>query len=216
MPLLKPGWMRRRWKLLLGGGVVVAYGLSGGCYAQQLPPSPSPEEAAVLRQGALPYAVIVAPWDSIAAARQHQDRQAYADATFRWLRHSGAFATVRLGNGQDSTADFLAFPTGAYCNTAVIPVFTILSLGLIPTIFTDTNCEGAVLHPLHPPTGRPDSVVLSSELSGRVIMGWLALPVGAFPGWTHGGPRDHTRYRNQVRLSILSHRSRLVALAGSP
>lgn len=211
---LEPGFFRRHTKLLLAAGVFVAYGISGGCYAQRLPSVPSAAEAALLRQGPLPYRVVVAPWDSAAAAFYRLDPEAYARGTFRWLESSGAFESVRLGSPGDTAADFIASSTGAYCNTAVIPVFTILSLGLFPTVFNDTDCKGAVLRPLHPVMNTTDSLVIASELSGRVIMGWLAVPAGALRGWTHGDARDHRRSRERVRLTILLHRDGLAALAG--
>jgi hypothetical protein len=214
MPRFEPGFIQRRWKHLLVPAVFVAYGLGGGCYAQRLPAAPSPAAAELLAQGPLPYRVVVEPWDSAAAARHRVNPEAYAAGTFHWLQSSGAFASVRMGAPGDTAADFLASSTGAYCNTAVIPMFTILSLGIIPTTFTDTDCEGAVLRPLHPGAGAADSVVIGSELSGRVVMGWLAVPVGALPGWTHGDARDHQRTRALARLAVLQHRSRLVALAG--
>jgi hypothetical protein len=214
MPRLQPGVIRRRWKLLLALTLLVVYGAAGGCYAQRLPPAPSPEEAAVLARGPLPYRVVVRPWNAAEAAVHPQNPDAYALGTYRWLESSGAFASVRLGTVGDTAADFAASSIGAYCNTAVIPLFTILSLGLIPTIFTDTDCKGAVLRPLHPRAGGPDSVVVTGKLAGRVIMGWLAVPAGAMPGWTHGEARDHTRGRARARLAVLVERDRLVALAG--
>src|SRR5262249_36282678 len=158
----RPGWLQRRWKVLLAGAILLAYGMSGGCYAQRLPPSPRPDEAAILRQNALPYTVVVVPWEGAAAAAHGQDPEAYAKGVFRWLQGSGAFAEVRLGRAQDADADFLASSTGMYCSANPVPVFTILSLGLIPTIFTDTDCESAVLYPRHSPHAPADSIVVSS------------------------------------------------------
>ena len=51
-----------------------------------------------------------------------------------------------------SGQDLVATSTGLYCNTAVIPVFSILSLGVIPTIFQDEHCRGMLLRQA---AGRP-------------------------------------------------------------
>ncbi|HEY7877684.1 MAG TPA: hypothetical protein VIC55_05645 [Gemmatimonadaceae bacterium] len=56
---------------------------------------------------------------------------------------------------------------------------------------------------------------MTTRTSGRVVMGWLAIPIGALPGWTHGDVRTHSRYRAHVRLAFLVHRSRLEELAAS-
>ncbi len=208
-----PGWLQRRWKVVLAVVLLVGYGLSGGCYAARLPPSPGPEQAALLREAPLPYTVVVVPWEGAAAAAHTQNPEAYANAALRWLQGSGAFAHVRLGTSQDPDADLLASSTGAYCNANPIPLFTILSLGIFPTIFTDTDCEGAALYPRHPMSGSADSVVITRDISSRSMMGWLAVPVGLLPGWTHGDIRDHARTRAQSRLAILEYRARLAQLA---
>jgi hypothetical protein len=197
---------RRRWSRWIAGAVLVAYGLAGGCFAQRLPPALSSEEARALEQPPLPYAVAV-----VSAARPGQNPQAYGDAAYKWLNGSGAFSLVRRSDADDRGMDLLASSTGAYCNSAVIPLFTILSLGVIPTIFTDRDCQGIVFRPNQP--NRSDSVEVHYEQESRVIMGWFALPIGALPGWTHGAALEHRRSRDRARLAILAHREALAALA---
>jgi hypothetical protein len=155
--------------------------------------------------------VAVVPWDAATAARRGQNPQAYGDAAFKWLKGSGAFSSVRLSSPDDLGVDLVASSTGAYCNSAVIPLLTILSLGVIPTIFTDRDCEGVVFRANEP--NRGDSVEVRYEQESRVIMGWLALPIGALPGWTHGAALEHGRSRDRARLAILAHREALAALA---
>jgi hypothetical protein len=155
--------------------------------------------------------VAVAPWDAATAARHGQNPQAYGDAAYRWLKGSGAFSSVRLSSPDDHDVDLLAHSNGAYCNSAVIPLFTILSLGVIPTIFADRDCEGVVFQAND--ANRTDSVEVRYDQESRVIMGWLALPMGALPGWTHGTALEHRRSRDRARLAILEHGQALAALA---
>ena len=205
-------WIRRHWKLLLGTAVFVGYGLSGGCFAQRLPPLPDAQEEHLLETPALPYSVLVVPW--VAGTHRGQAPAPYAEATYGWLNSSKAFASVRLGTTSDTSGvDFVAYSAGLYCNANPVPMFTIISLGLIPTIFTDTDCEGAVLWPTHPLAGRRDSVLLTSSISTPSVMGWLAVPLGLLPNWTHSEARGQSRTAAQVRLAILRHRAQLAALA---
>lgn len=189
------------------------YGLLGGCGAQRLPPSLTSAERAALDARPLPYKVVVIPWDSATTAQRHQNPTAYADRTMQWLRGSKAFASVTLGARPNVGDDLIATPTGAYCNTAIIPLWTIISLGLFPTVFTDTDCEGAVFRRAG---GRlpGDSVVIQDVDSARVVMGWVAVPLGALPGWTHGAARDNSRAQERRRLWILTHQAALAALVG--
>jgi hypothetical protein len=202
---------RRQW-YFLGGAVLLAYGASGGCYAQRLPTALGPEERQMLAQGPLPYAVAVVPWEP--KAGRGLDPTAYARGTLDWLEGSGAFASVQLDATGAPKADLTATSIGAYCNTAAIPLFTILSLGLIPTVFMDTECEGAVFRVPEGPAGPRDSVVVRYQQGGRVVMGWLAMPLGALPGWTHGAASTHHRARERARLALLTERQALVGLVG--
>ncbi|HEY7877685.1 MAG TPA: hypothetical protein VIC55_05650 [Gemmatimonadaceae bacterium] len=100
MPQFEPGFLRRRWKRGAVAVVLLGYGIAGGCYAERLPAPLTDQEAALLEHPPLPYRVIVAPWDSAAAAQRRQDPDAYSRATFRWLQSSGAFASVPDGRGR--------------------------------------------------------------------------------------------------------------------
>jgi hypothetical protein len=202
---------RRQWYVLTGV-VLLVYGASGGCYAQRLPAALGPAERELLAQAPLPYAVAVVPWE--AKAGRGLDPTAYARGTLDWLEGSGAFASVQLDAAGAPKADLTATSIGAYCNTAAIPLFTILSLGLIPTVFTDTDCEGAVFRVPRKPAGLRDSVVVRYQQDGRVVMGWLAMPLGALPGWTHGSATTHHRGRERSRLALLTEREALVGLVG--
>ena len=69
-------------------------------------------------------------------------------------------------------ADLLATSTGLYCGTAIIPLFTILSLGAIPTIFTDRDCEGVSFRAGGSGSGgSSNSVEVRYQEEGRVIYG---------------------------------------------
>lgn len=199
---------RRRW--LIGGAVVlVVYGFSGGCYVERLPSRLTAAER--LRVGdPLPYAVTVVPWDT-AGVRKHEGMSAtaYATSANKWLGQSGAFRTVRLGAASDSSANLHASSLGVYCNTAIIPIVTILSVGIIPTVFKDKDCAAIVFHAAR--GASPDSVVVRHDNERTVVMGWLAVPLSLLPGWSRS--TSSGRVRDRARLAILDHREELAVLA---
>lgn len=203
---------RTRLVLLVAATAIVLYGLAGGCTAQRLPPAASPEQAGLLNSAPLPYSVVVTPWDSATAERLGRNADAYASSALDWLRSSGAFTSVRQGSASDTDADLTATPTGEYCNTAVIPLWTGLTLGLVPTVFTDSTCNGVVLRPASGGVRGADSLVVRHSSAGRVVMGWAAIPVGFLPGWTHGEAKNHPRYARLTRNAILARSTELAAL----
>lgn len=203
---------RKGWLLTLAVAAFVLHGFTGGCYAQRLPATPAAEHLRLLESPPLPYSVVVTPWDSTTAARLGRNSEAYSKAAFQWLRSSRAFSSVRLGSPTDTDADFTATSTGAYCNTAVIPLWTGLTLGLLPTVFTDSTCREVVFHPISNGIRGTDSVLVRHHSGGRVIMGWAAVPTGALLDWTHGEATDHPRVSAHARLAILAQSARLAAL----
>jgi len=186
----------------------VLYGLTGGgCGAQRIP-ALTPAERVLLAQPALPYSVAVVPWKP---GSRGQDAAAYASPLTAALEGSNAFRSVKrdAASGR-SAANLTATSTGDYCNTAVIPIYTILTLGIVPTNFTDTDCIGMVFRRND---GTGGAVAVHSQIRIRVVMGWIAMPLGFFHGWTHGEPRNSRPYLDRLRIEILSHRDQIDALA---
>ncbi|MGH7617145.1 MAG: hypothetical protein ACREPM_07960 [Gemmatimonadaceae bacterium] len=201
---------RKRWWQIGVGLATAVYGFTGGCYAERVPPRLSVSERMTVRDP-LPYSVTVVPWDT-AGVRKHggQSAIAYATSAFHWLDESGAFVSVKLGAAGDSaTTTLTASSMGLYCNSAIIPILTILSVGIIPTVFTDRDCWGIVFHAAH--GGRTDSVIVRRDNERTVVMGWLAVPLTFLPGWSRGV--SSSRVRDRVRLAILDHRKDLAALS---
>lgn len=217
MPTREGVRRRRRLVVVLILAVVVVYGVSGGCDVSRVSPGPSPEEKALLEGPPLPYSVAVVPWSSNPSdptyRRTTQNPMAYARGLAGSLEASGAFRSVTLDSVGTSDADLLAVSTGAYCNSAVIPLFTGLTLGIVPTIFDDAYCVGARFLS---PDGAPgaDSVMVRFRYESRVIMGWLGVPVSLLPGWVRGSPTGHREYRDLLRLGVLEEREAIERLVG--
>ena len=190
----------------------VVIGLSGGCGAYRRPPALTSEERALLQTDPLPYSVTVAWWDEV--TKTGQNPEAYAGALAKLVEASGAFSANRYEQSSTpSGQDLVATSTGLYCNTAVIPALSIISLGVIPTIFQDEHCEGMLLRTA---AGRPRSegVQIEVRYKGPVVMGWAAVVVGALPGWSYGSVDGDARFAERFRLAVIRRRADIERLLG--
>ena len=188
--------LSRRKRMLVGAAALTyaVIGVAGGCNAYRRPPALSAEERALLQSAPLPYSVTVALWDAATTTTTGQNPEAYSSGLAKLVISSGIFKTSRYERSSaPSGQDLVATSTGLYCNTAVIPALSILSLGVIPTMFQDEHCEGMLLRSA---PGRPKSEGVQIEVrhKGPVIMGWVAVVVGALPGWSYGSVDGDSRF----------------------
>lgn len=206
--------LRHHRLLVFLAGVVcfIVAGMTGACGAHRRPASPSEEDHRLLETEPLPYVVSVVPWDSDTSKRLAKDAGAYAQSLAELLAASHAFRRSRMEAEPGSDTDFIASPTGAHCNTAIVPFWSIISLGLVPTVFDDENCDSMVLRSAKSPTA--GSVEVGVQYKGRVVMGLAAIPLGVLPGWSHGSAREDTRYRERFRLEIIRQRGEIERLVG--
>jgi len=187
--------------------VFVVVGVAGGCNAYRRPPALNEQESQLLRALPLPYSVTVAPWDAKTAFRMSRNTYAYAEALALILIPTGAFRTSHFRNNAQATdGDLIATSTGTYCNRAVIPLFTILSLGIIPTVFDDEDCVGMVLRRSGASEPAP-TVRIEIRNKHPVVMGWAGVIMGILPGWSYGSCRNDTRFRQRLRLEVIRHQS---------
>lgn len=206
--------LSRSRRVLLGVGVLgfIVAGLSGGCYAHQRPPQLTGEERSLLETAPLPYSVTVAWWDE--QTRTGQNPDAYSGSLAQLVARCGVFRTSRYERSSNpSGQDLVATPTGEYCNSAVIPILSIISLGIIPTVFQDEQCAGMLLRKS---AGRPktESVQVDIRYKGPVIMGWAAVFVGALPGWSYGEVADDSRFAERFRIAAIRRRADIDRLLG--
>ncbi|MEP6619726.1 MAG: hypothetical protein ABJE47_10430 [bacterium] len=188
--------------------------LLSACSAQRVVFSPSAEQSQLLAQPPMDLSVVVVHWP----ARRGEGRNAHAYATqiVDLLQGSGAFKSVVYDStgAAAASADLIAESAGLYCNSAIIPLFTIVTLGIVPTIWDETNCDGVVFRPAHPPTRDATAqVVVRESRKGKAVMGWAALPLGLWPGWSWKVGRDQGSYRDAFRLAIIGQQAALTRLA---
>jgi hypothetical protein len=166
----------------------------------------------MLQAPPLPYSVAIAWWDD--ETKTGQNAEAYAGSLAKLVARSGAFSQSRYERSSNpSGQDLVATPTGEYCNSAVIPIFSIISLGIIPTIFQDEQCTGMLLRKR---AGLPkrEGIQINARYKGPVVMGWAALVVGLAPGWSYGEAADDARFAERFRLAVIRRRTDIERLAG--
>lgn len=186
---------------------------SGGCYAHRVPQAVSADPALqqALAGMPLPYTVAVVPWNSEPGKQAERDPQVYAKSLESVLASSKAFRTSRLETTPAADADLVAMSVGLKCESSVIPVFTILSAGLIPTVFDGESCDGMIIRSAKPST--PPPVEIRIRQKGQTVVGWAAVVFGALPGWSWGVVGDDRRYDDLFRAEIAKSRTAIDELA---
>ena len=79
-------------------------------------------------------------------------------------------------------------------------------LGVIPTIFQDEQCEGMLLRSA-PGEPKSEGVAIEVRHKGPVVMGWVAVVIGALPGWSYGESSSDARFAERFRLAAIRRRS---------
>lgn len=188
--------------------------LLSGCIAQHVVFRPNRQQRALLREPPLPYVVQVVPWRTPLPMR---NTGPYTDSAAELIERSGAFQSVVYTRGSRTASPgvtLFAESTGDHCNTAIIPLYTIVTLGLFPTIFTDVACSGAVFRRADG-TRPQDSVVVRIRHRGKAVMGWAAAPLGLLPAFSYRSARGQKGYHQAFRLAIIAKRQELAALAAA-
>lgn len=188
--------------------------LLAGCAAQRVLYHPTDADRVVFAESPVDLSVAVVDWSP--ATARGRSAGAYATQLADLLRSSHAFRSVTYDASGTAVADLVAESTGDYCNTALIPLFTILTVGIIPTIWTETECTGVVFRRRGggPPVSPDSALSVHIRYTGRSVMGWVAAPLALFPGWTLSSGANQSSYQQAFKVAILRHRAELMRLGG--
>ena len=205
---------RRNQLVLLAIALCLAVAAaSGGCYAHRIPGRPTVEDPAVIQSMnglPLPYTVSVVPWNTDPGEQAGRDPQAYARSLAEVVASSRAFRSSRFETSPGGDADLVAMSMGMRCETSVVPLFTILSAGLIPTVFDGESCDGMVIRSAKPAT--PPPVEIRVRHKAQTVIGWAAIVFGALPGWSWGTVGDDRGYSDLFRTEIAKSRKEIEQL----
>ncbi|MEO5568463.1 MAG: hypothetical protein ABIR92_08225 [Gemmatimonadaceae bacterium] len=193
-----------------------------GCFAAKLPPKLTAEQTNQVRDAAvLPYRVAVdtrevvtrsqrvnGQWgppyqDTIAASKYSTDR------LVERIRKTGLFKEVGYAAALSGPPDLTATmtPVASPCNS--LPVWTALTLGIIPTICQDEYGMGFTLRG----AGVGDTLRVAYHGRGTAILGWLGGGMSLLPGWSRKPVNQTTRFDDHVAATFAAHASAIRRIA---
>ena len=168
----------------------------------QLPPRLSPAERASVEANRFDAVVGVAPYDVV---HTRKDIRAV-------VRDTGLFTRVEMVEDLEVQPDLLVKVHRLHGGTAVIPLLTILTLGVLPTFFEDAI--GYELIFVTPERDRAISV--GYRFKGWAGLGILSSPLNLLPGWDHPTPRPLERLGERFAVALVGRADEIRALLREP
>lgn len=168
----------------------------GGCTSQPLPPA----------------AGAASPRFEVSVGVEADRVAPFSNELVRALRASGCFAEVDLVDRLQRPPDLLAKVEHGWQANAAIPFFTVLSLGLIPTIADETY---GLAFSLRARAAPEQPVLLETRWRGRVWFGLVAPLLNIAPGRTSEDWRTQSRWIEHLRSELARNRAALEPLTSA-
>ena len=181
---------------------LVLAGLLGACGTMKLPPRLTPAERATVETTRFDAVVGVVPYD---IAHTRKDIRAV-------VRDTGLFSRVEMVEDLSEPPDLLVKVHRLHGGRSVIPLLTIVSLGILPTFFEDAI--GYELIFLTPDRDRAISVDYRFE--GKNGIGILSAPLNLLPGWDHPTARPPERLGERFAVELAERADEIRALLREP
>lgn len=178
--------------------------LTSGCLgwaSAALPPALSDDERAVVAHAHLPLTVGV----------ERYEHPAYSDKLLDGLRATELFDDVAPLDEFAAPPSLVARVDRQIYGHAMIPFWTFLTFGIVPT---SADEESGYSFTLSPPDRPQERVRVEYAHRGRTTLGWVALVDGFLPDRTIApfSPDSSSRMIDRVKLAILARREDLVRL----
>lgn len=182
-------------------GLVVG-GLLSGCGSVQLPRGLSAAERSEVQAASMPAVVGIRPWGGAEELRAALDE-------------AGLFERVELLHDLDEPPDLILRPgkdCGAEKATYLMPMFTWMTLGFLPTWGRFEFGHELIFHP---PGTLADRLVVGCGIAGYVVFGWLGTAMNVLPRWSLAlEPEKRPRYTRRVALEVARRAGELRLLLG--
>lgn len=173
----------------------------GGCVgwgSAALPPKLSEAERARIAGAHVPMTVGV----------ERCDAPVYSESLRDALRRTGIFDRVDDLERFDEPPSLVARVERRVHGTAVVPLWTLLTFGIVPTSVEET---AGWSFSLGAPERPGERVRIECVHTGRTTLGWIAVFEAADPDRTivPFAPTDSARFRERLALAILVHQEPL-------
>ncbi len=200
--------------------LLLASFVGAGCIAYGSAPPVSEADLRLLEAEPLPYVVAVVPEPQRPPTSVWRIHRPERDAwkLFHRLQDCGAFREVRFGLDGDPPADLVASTGPQAGDASGTPPWTFmagatvcgLSLGVIPAVWNIEHDEVVLLGAAGSDSAEP--LRLERRVEELAVFGWVAGPLGLFPGWTRA-EAHRRRLREGLRVEFLRQREAIEALA---
>lgn len=187
------------------GTTIALVGFLGACGTMKLPPRLTPEERTLVETRRFDAVVGVPPYKF-----DHTRKDVRAV-----VRDTGLFTRVDMVEDLEAagvTPDLLVVMQRRHGGAAIIPLYTLLTLGVFPTFFEDAM--GFELIFVSPDRSRAMSVDYRFE--GRGGMGILSAPLNLLPGWEHPRNRPPERLGRRFAVEIAARADEIRRVLGEP
>lgn len=193
-------WEHWKIAIVLAAAALFVVAVVGGCGSSALPAPLTTEQRTSAEEASFPVTVGV----------ERDQYPVYSDALLEVLRESGLFTRVEpLEAAPDAT--LIAQVERRVYGTAVIPVFTAVSLGLVPTVVDE---EHGYSFSLRTANGAGTKVLIDATYSGPTTLGWLAAVRNLSPDFARGDPKKTDRFRMFLRWVVAKNASEIERLPG--
>jgi hypothetical protein len=179
--------------------------LLGGCGTMQLPPRLTPDERTLVESHRFDAVVGVAPYkfDHI-----RKDVRAVVSDTRLFTRVDFVEDLEAMG----VAPDLVVSVQGVSGGTALIPILTLVSLGVLPTFARETMGYDLIFAA----PDRSEALTVGYSFRGRVGLGILASPLNLLPGWDHPKNRPPERLGRRFAVEIAGRAEEIEALLAEP
>jgi hypothetical protein len=188
-----------RWAFAVCVLLFITAGIAGGCSSSTLPPKLTHDELARVYATHFPWTLGV----------ERYKLPAYSNSLVASLRRTGLFDRVDELDKVPEASVIARVQTEIYGN-AVIPLWTCLSLGVVPTITVE---EHGHAFSLAPRCCSDRAVAVDFRYSGPTVLGWFAVLKNLGPDSTTKSPYEHARFHAALANALSLHASEIRAFA---
>lgn len=133
----------------------------------------------------------------------------YSDRLIASLRSTGLFEEVRPLDLIENPDLIASVNRRIYGTASMMPLLTIVTLGIVPTVVREEWGESFILRSAENPDSEID---IEFTYSGPSTLGWAALLRAPFPRHALGRPYDKPRFRRALAAAIARNRDEIRAL----